>query len=35
MVSCPQPTHLGCQHVEVASAIGSADELALVPGRHT
>lgn len=27
--------HLGCQHIEVASAIGSANELALVLGRNT
>lgn len=33
-VSAHQLAHLGCQHIEVASAIGSADELALVPGRH-
>lgn len=34
LVSCPTPTHLRRQHIEVASAIGSADELALVPGRN-
>lgn len=35
LTSCPRLAHLGCQHVEVASAIGSADELALVLRRHT
>lgn len=34
LISCPRITHLGCQHVEVAGAVGSADELALVLGRH-
>lgn len=31
---CPRLTHLGRQHVEVASAVGSADELALISRRH-
>lgn len=34
LTSCPRLAHLWCQHVEVASAIGSADELALVLRRH-
>lgn len=34
LVSRHTLAHLGCQHVEVAGAIGSADELALVPGRN-
>lgn len=34
LFSGPRFTHLGCQHIEVASAIGSADELAFVPRRH-